>query len=215
MRVLTWVGMFLIAAPLLAADDKGQHLTFARADEGKTPSGWQTAKTGEGVGSVWKVTADATGPGKTGYVLEQTAEGANNVFNLCVLSAARYKDLELTVAFKALGGKLDQGGGLVWRYQDAENYYVARMNPLESNFRVYKVESGKRTQLETKEDLKVEVGAWRRLKISQEGNHIRCWLDGEKYLDVKDETFPKAGAVGLWTKADAQTAFDEFAIQPK
>ncbi len=113
-------------------------------------------------------------------------------------------------AFKAVRGKIDQGGGLVWRYQDAKNYYVARMNPLESNYRVYKVVDGKRTQLGTKEDVKIPAGEWHVLKIEQTGEQIECWLDGKKYLEVKDDTFTKAGRVGLWTKADAQTRFDDL-----
>ena len=106
-------------------------------------------------------------------------------------------------------GKEDQGGGIVWRYQDAKNYYVARMNPLEENYRIYKVVAGKRTQMGTKEDLKIPAGQWHVLKIKQVGEQIECSLDGEKYLRVKDDTFTKAGKIGLWTKADAQTSFDD------
>ena len=101
------------------------------------------------------------------------------------------------------------------RYQDNNNYYIARMNPLEDNFRVYKVVAGKRMQLQTREDLKVKAGEWRKLKIEMDGDHIQCYLDGEKYLDARDNTFPDAGKVGLWTKADAQTYFDELKISAK
>jgi hypothetical protein len=109
-------------------------------------------------------------------------------------------------------GKTDQGGGLVWRYVDADNYYIARMNPLESNYRLYKVVNGKRTQLVTKEDLKVPVGQWHVLAVTMKGDQIECSLDGKKYLEAKDSTFPMAGKVGLWTKADAQTNFDDFSV---
>ena len=121
----------------------------------------------------------------------------------------------MSVAFKAMRGDEDRGGGLVWRYQDADNYYLARMNPLEDNFRVYKVEGGKRTQLGTKDDLKVPSGEWHTIAITQVGDQIACSLDGTKYLEVKDDTFPKAGKVGLWTKADAQTYFDELKVVGK
>jgi hypothetical protein len=119
------------------------------------------------------------------------------------------------VAFKAVKGKLDQGGGLVWRWQDPGNYYIARMNPLEDNYRVYKVVGGKRTHLGTKEGIKVPAGEWHRLKIKQEGDHIECFLDGQKELDVHDATFKDAGKVGLWTKADAQSHFDELRVKGK
>jgi hypothetical protein len=137
------------------------------------------------------------------------------MFNLCVAQNTSYQDVDFSVAFKAVRGQKDQGGGLVWRYQDANNYYVCRMNPLEDNFRVYKVVDGKRTQLGTKEDLKVPVGEWHTLRVKQAGDRIECYLDGRKYLEVRDETFRKAGKVGLWTKADAQTYFDDFKVSGK
>jgi hypothetical protein len=182
-------------------------------DLGKLPSGWKAAQTGKGEGSVWKVVADDSAPSKRGVVLAQTAESPRGLFNLCVADDGAYKDVEVHVAFKAVHGKIDQGGGIVWRYQDAKNYYVARMNPLESNYRVYKVTAGKRTQLATKEDLKIPAGEWHVLKIKQAGEQIECWLDGKKYLEVKDDTFTKAGKIGLWTKADAQTYFDDLGVR--
>jgi hypothetical protein len=118
------------------------------------------------------------------------------------------------VAFKAMLGKEDQGGGLVWRYQDVNNYYICRMNPLEDNFRVYKVVDGVRKMLATtKNDVKVPTGQWHTIEARMTADHITCYLDGKKYLDVKDDTFKKAGKVGLWTKADAQTRFDNLTIK--
>jgi len=116
------------------------------------------------------------------------------------------------VAFKAVRGKKDQGGGIVWRYKDANNYYIACINPLEDNYRVYKVVDGKRTQLQTKERLKVPAGEWHDLKIKTKGDRIECFLDGKKELDTKDGTFTDAGKIGLWTKADAQTEFDDLRV---
>src|SRR5208283_4052837 len=177
---------FLPLGVLAAADDKARSFRFGKDDAGKLPAGWTAAKTGLGEGSVWKVVADETAPSKTGHVLMQTAEGPNALFNLCVVNDSSFKDGEISVAFKAVAGKKDQGGGIVWRYQDSNNYYIARMNPLEDNFRVYKVIDGKRMQLGTQEDLKVPAGEWHAIKIEQIGDHIVCHLDGKKYLDVKD-----------------------------
>jgi hypothetical protein len=109
-------------------------------------------------------------------------------------------------------GEKDQGGGVVWRYQDANNYYIARMNPLEDNFRVYKVADGKRSAEFQSVDVKVPAKEWHMLKVTMKGDHIECFLDGKKHLDVKDGTFKAAGKVGLWTKADAQTYFDDFKV---
>lgn len=182
---------------------------FEDASVGKLPKGWSAAKTGDGEGSVWKVVEDSTAPKGT-KVLAQTAESPGPLFNLCVADDALFKDVELTVSFKAVKGKTDQGGGLMWRYTDANNYYVARMNPLENNFRLFKVVAGKRTQLATKDGLKVPVGEWHTMSVSMQGDQIECALDRKKYLEAKDGTFTKPGKVGLWTKADAQSHFDDF-----
>ena len=122
------------------------------------------------------------------------------------------KDVEVTVEFKAMAGKKDQGGGIIWRYQDANNYYLARMNPLEDNYRFYKVVAGKRTQLAGEEDIKVPAKEWHTLKIKMAGEKVECYLDGKKEIEATDATFTKAGQVGLWTKADAQTYFDGFQV---
>jgi hypothetical protein len=200
----------LVAAPARAGGDKAVH--FAKGDIGKVPQGWKAAQTNKGKGSVWKVVADDTAPSGTGLVLAQTAESPNVVFNLCVATNTSYRDVQASVAFKAMRGNNDQGGGLVWRYQDPNNYYVARMNPLEDNYRVYKVVAGKRIQLGTREGLKVPAGEWHRLNIKMVGDHIECYLDGKKLLDVRDGAFTQAGQVGLWTKSDAQTSFDNFTV---
>ena len=214
MRWLPTVVVALIGATLLAADERGRTIKFSKDDVGKVPAGWKADKTGTGEGSVWKVVTDDTAPSKTGYVLAQTAESPGSLFNLCVADDTSFKDLEASVAFKAIRGQKDQGGGLVWRYQDANNYYIARMNPLEDNYRVYKVVAGKRTQLETtKDDVKVPANEWHTLKIKMTGDQIECYLDDKKHLSAKDDTFAKAGKVGLRTKADAQTYFDALQIQ--
>jgi hypothetical protein len=211
----TAITCLLLGTALAVAEDKGKNLTFDKKDLGKVPTGWKAEKTGKGEGSVWKVVEDATAPSKNGYVLDQTAESPNGVFNICVADVPELKDVELMVAFRANKGKNDQGGGFVWRFQDANNYYICRMNPLEDNYRVYKVIAGKRVQLETKEQLTVKPHEWHKLKVKMEGDRIECFLDGEKMLDVKDDAIQKAGKVGLWTKADAQTSFDDFRVKGK
>jgi hypothetical protein len=216
MRWFSTMGVItMMSVPLLSADEKPRTFHFKKDDLGKLPAGWTAAKTGQGEGSVWKVVADDTAPSKTGYALAQTAASPSNVFNICLAADTNYKDLELSVSFKAIKGEKDQGGGLVWRYKDANNYYVARMNPLEDNYRVYKVQDGKRSQFATQEDLKAPLGEWHRLKIKHKGDHIECFLDDKKYLDVKDETFKDAGKIGLWSKADAQSYFDDLKVEEK
>jgi hypothetical protein len=203
----------LLSALLAFAADKP--FRFDKADVGKLPAGWKAAQTYEGKGSVWAVVADPTAPSGTGHALAQTAKGPSRLFNLCVVEKSSARNLDLSVKFKAVSGKIDQGGGVVWRYQDPDNYYVCRYNPLEGNFRVYKVVKGKRVQLATKEPLAFGKDKWYTLSISHTGDAITCSLEGEKYLEVKDDTFAGAGKVGLWTKADAETYFDDLVLKAK
>lgn len=203
------------ATTLIGADDRFRTYHFDNKDVGRVPAGWKADRTGTGEGSVWKVMADKTAPSKTGFVLAQTAESPNAMFNLCVAEGGANQDVDVSVAFKAIRGKNDQGGGIVWRFQNAKNYYVCRMNPLEDNYRVYKVVDGKRTQLETKEGLKIPAEEWHTLRAKHVGEKIECYLDGKKSLEARDDTFSKAGNVGLWTKSDAQTYFDDFKVSGK
>ena len=201
----------LAAAALLAAE-KAPALKLSKDDVGKLPAGWKAAQTGKGK-SVWKVVEDDTAPSKSGFALAQTSDDRDALFNLCVADEGSFKDVEVMVSFKAMAGAKDQGGGVVWRYQDANNYYVARVNPLEDNFRVYKVVAGKRSKEFQDAEVKVPAKEWHMLKVKMEGDHIECFLDGKKYLDVKDDSITKAGKVGLWSKADAQTHFDQFRVK--
>lgn len=181
---------------------------------GTIPKGWTVTKTGTGEGSVWKIVEDATAPNGS-KVLAQIAESPGPMFNLCVAEKSSFKDVEASVAFKTIKGSSDQGGGIVWRYIDANNYYVARYNPIEDNYRLYHVVAGKRIQFGGKEKLKVKEGDWHTLTIKMVGENITCSLNGKVEIEAKDKTFTKFGRVGLWTKADAQTYFDDFqAIEP-
>jgi hypothetical protein len=206
-------GALVLGAPAFAAEG-GAALKLGKADLGKLPAGWKAGITGKGPVSVWKVEADPTAPSKSGLVLTQTSKSPRASYNLCVAEDGKFRDVEAKVAFKALRGKDDQGGGIVWRYQDERNYYVARMNPLEENYRVYKVVGGKRIQLETAESLSaIKAGDWHTLSIKHVGDRIECFLDGKRLLQAKDDTIKAAGKVGLWTKADAVTSFDGFAAR--
>jgi hypothetical protein len=213
LRPVWAAGLLAVAGTVLpAADDKGTTVTFGKADLGKLPGEWVAASTGDGKG-VWKVVEDKTTPSKSGFALAQTGESPGSAFNLCVREGAGFRDVEVSVAFKANAGKKDQGGGVVWRYADANNYYIARMNPLEDNFRVYKVVGGKRSAEFQNAEVKTPAGGWHTLKVKMVGDHIECSLDDKKYLDVKDDTLTKAGKAGLWTKADARTSFDDFTVK--
>jgi hypothetical protein len=199
--------VFAVLAP--AGETKKTVLKFEKKFD-TAPTGWKVDQTGEGEGSQWKVVADKTSPSKTGWVLMQVAEAGGRIFNLCVANDTNYQDLELTVWVKSGKGEIDQGGGPLWRYQDANNYYTARWNPIEKNFRLYHIVNGKRTQLATAEDIDIDATKWHTITIRHQGNKIECSLNGKKLLSVEDDAITKAGRIGLWTKADAQTFFAQL-----
>ena len=126
MRWGTVAAVVLSSVAVLAAEDKALSIQFKEDDVGKLPTGWKTDKTGKGDGSVWKVVADETAPSKSGFALAQTAEGPGNLFNLCVVEAGTFKDVDVMVAFKAVRGKKDQGGGIVWRCATATTIRTTR-----------------------------------------------------------------------------------------
>lgn len=206
------ISLVLFGSLLMTADEpKSIRWSFEDAEVGKLPAGWSAAKTGEGPGSVWKVLLVAGAPNGPNVLAQTSAEGPKAMFNLCIANETSFTDVDLSVAIMPRVGDIDQGGGLVWRYRDANNYYVARVNPLEDNYRVYKVVAGKRTQLGSAE-VEAPVGKWHTLRIVHKGDHIQCSLNGKLHLDVKDDTFKDAGKIGLWTKADAVSSFDDLAV---
>lgn len=140
--------------------------------------------------------------------LAQTAKNGNPVFNLTLITDTHFSDVDLTVKMKAVAGEIDQGGGLVWRAKDAKNYYLARYNPLEDNYRLYHVVNGKRTLIQNV-DIAHSDG-WHTLRVVMKGKHLECFYDDKKYLEREDETIKQPGMIGLWSKADAQSYFDDL-----
>ena len=187
-----------------------QAWNFEDAKVGKLPQGWSSAQTGKGPGSVWKVLEDTSAPSGAKVLAQTSGEGPRRLFNLCVANETKYTDVEITVRMKPVKGKVDQGGGPVWRYLDDNNYYICRMNPLEDNFRIYKVIAGKRIQLANL-DVKADAGKWHKIGVVMRGDKIVCTING-MHLDVRDASITKAGKIGLWTKADAVSNFDDLSV---
>ncbi len=160
----------------------------------------------------WKVKADATAHSRPN-VLAQMARSSADTFNLALVTGTRYRNLDLTVRMRPVGGTTEQGGGIVWRAQDPRNYYVARYNPLTNNYLLYKVHNYGRVELAHART--ESAPGWHTLRVVMTEDHIECYLDGKKYLDVRDATFREAGQVGLWTRADAVTYFDDLTVMAK
>jgi hypothetical protein len=118
------------------------------------------------------------------------------------------------VKFKPVDGKEDQAGGVVWRAKDADNYYIARANALEDNVTIYHTVTGKRVSFKSA-NTKVASGVWHTLRVDFKGNNFTVTFDGRKMIEASDETFSAAGKVGVWTKADSVTLFDDFTYEGK
>jgi len=201
-----------VTATVLTA---AQTWSFEDVTAGQLPAGWQVEATNQrGPLATWRVIEDDSAPSGP-HVLALTSPNHTfgGTFNICWTDAVSFLDGEIEVRFKAVSGHEDQGGGVIWRVQDEGNYYISRFNPLENNFRIYYVRDGARRTLE---DISITLPAheWHTLRIVQRGNHFEGYLDGRKLLEGSDDLFQNAGGVGVWTKADAVTSFDDFTVRP-
>ncbi len=193
---------------------KNIKLTFENVATGKLPAHWKVEATRQrGPLATWQVIKDTTAPsGSKVLALTSPNHHYDGTFNICWTNSINFLNGEIKVMFKANTGRVDEGGGIMWRVRNKNNYYVSRYNPLEDNFRLYYVKNGVRRMIASAK-VKIPKGKWYEQKIVQKGNHIYCYLNGKKYLDAKTNTFRNAGGVGLWTKSDAVTSFDNFEVK--
>jgi len=184
-------------------------VNFDRDPPGSLPSPWQQGVTGRGEPR-WEVRPDDSAPSKPNVLLQS----GSGTFPWSVLRGSAIADGFIEVKFKSLGGKRDQAGGVLWRWKDGDNYYVARANALEDNVSLYYTERGRRITLKYV-DAPVAKNAWHTLRVEFAGKRIKVALNGKTYIDLEDAHISGAGAVGLWTKADSVTAFDDFSYGSK
>jgi len=197
--ILTGVLMSMIAITAQAETEN-----FDSVAVGALPPGWTMGVTGGG-SPRWAIEADATAPSKPN-VLKQLGKGA---FPWCVKSGVAVTDGFVEVKFKPISGKQDQAGGVVWRFKDGDHYYVARANALENNVSLYYTEQGNRKTIKYV-DAPVPGNVWHTLRVEFLGKRIKVSLDGKTYIELDDSHITGSGAVGVWTKADSVTAFDDF-----
>lgn len=189
---------------------------FDDVASGTLPEGWKAEGTNpRGPVATWAVEADSNPPSQPNVLaLTDTKRSSGGTYNLFWTDRVEFEDGTIEIKVKAGTGREDQGGGPIWRVQDRNNYYIARWNPLEDNFRVYYVKDGRRVQLGSAR-VKADPAQWHIIRIEQRGNEIECYLDGALLLKVEDKTFPGPGGVGLWTKADAASFFDDVSVSPR
>lgn len=187
-------------------DGKDTIVNFENEAIGKPPTGFSQTTTGVSKDMRWTVVNETQNK-----VVAQQAINEGSCYNILVFDKLKYIDFLASVRIKAVSGLEDQGGGLVWRYIDNNNYYITRYNPLENNLRFYRVVDGSRKQL-VSVDSNIKQGEWFTLSIEMTGNKITCALNGIKLIETADDTFKSAGLIGFWTKADAVTYFDDLEI---
>lgn len=179
--------------------------------DGDLPRGFQSVFTGKGEPGRWVVKKIEHAPSADNVVVQTKLDDTDYRFPLLIMDGASYKDAMAYVKFRAISGEVDQAGGLVFRYKDSDNYYVLRANAKENNVRLYKVVDGNRRQIGGK-DLKVKSNEWHLLKVVYNGEKVQCFFNNAKVIEATDDTFDHGG-VGLWTKADSYTFFDDFVVQ--
>jgi hypothetical protein len=185
-------------------------IAIDRMKLGSPPAGFSFARTGRGGEGEWTVVEDPTA--QTGRAIEQSsADRTDYRFPLAIHDSLSAANLNVELRFKAIGGNIDQAGGIAVRLEDADNYYVARANALEDNVRFYRVVNGRREQLGGA-NLRVTANEWHTLGLRAEGERFTVSYDGKTLFSVTDKTFAEAGAVALWTKADSVTRFDQVRI---
>jgi hypothetical protein len=202
----------MLVAALAGSAVLAETVNFDHTKPGKPPPGWTAAQTGKGQPR-WTIEKDESAPSQPN-VLKQSGQAT---YPVCLKRRPRLKDGFVEVKFKAIAGKEDQAGGVVWRARDADNYYVCRANALEDNVVLYKTEQGKRKALDIVGrqggygvKTKVAANQWHSLRVEFRGGCFQVFFNGQHLFDVADSTFAEPGQVGLWTKADSVTLFDDF-----
>jgi Domain of Unknown Function (DUF1080) len=196
---------------------------FAGTKPGELPTGWIVAMTHAGGAPRWEIVRDESAPSPPNVLAQLSRDRTAGRFPLAIWDRALLQDGEVSVAFKAVDGSIDQAAGIVWRYQDPNNYYIVRANALENNVVLYKVANGVRTSIPPKGlpsrsygvKHPIAPGRWNNLNVSFTGAQITVFLNGERLFEADDATFQKPGKVGLWTKADSVTYFDNFTMSDK
>ena len=203
------ISALIVMTSLITTAAFAETANFDNAKPGEAPAGWTATKTGDGEPK-WTIEKDDTAPSQPN-VLKQSGVAK---YPVCLKDDTRLKDGFVEVKFKPVSGKEDQAGGVIWRAQDADNYYIARANALEDNVTIYHTIQGKRVSFKNAE-VKVASGAWHTLRVDFAGNKFTVSFDGQKVTEATDASFNEAGKVGVWTKADSVTLFDDFSYDSR
>jgi hypothetical protein len=200
MKELSFALIIGLSAGIALADT----VNFDNLKTGAPPPGWTATQTGSGHAK-WEIVADDSAPSKPN-VLKQSGEAT---YPVCIKDNTSLKDGFVEVKFKPISGKEDQAGGVIWRCKDKDNYYISRANALEDNVTIYHTVNGRRVE-KKRINTKVASGKWHSLRVDFKDNYFVVTFDAKKAFTWKDDTFKEPGKVGVWTKADSTTIFDDF-----
>src|SRR5512146_3311039 len=177
------------------------------------PRGFSFGRTGQGREGKWAVVQDATAPSGDHVLAQLDADDTDYRFPVAVADEPMMKDVRLEVRCRPISGETDEACGLIFRYRDPDNYYVARANALEDNVNLYHVVKGRRSRIKGWSG-KVTKNAWHTLAVEARGGRLQVFWEGKPVIDANDDTFRDAGKVGVWTKADSVTYFDALTATP-
>jgi hypothetical protein len=211
---IAWTTLLLVSSALcwsaelaIAAETLTVPLASSGLQDGAPADGCRPTLTGLGGPVLWQVTHVA---GQSS-IAETSRAPIDYRFPICVVDSVSATDVDLSVSFTPLDGKIDRAAGLIFRVKDADNYCVVRANALENNVNLYHVVHGLRWQFAGR-DAPVESGKNRRLGVRVEGDLITVSLNSRPLFEARDRTINGPGAVGIWTKAASLTAFNDFAV---
>ena len=187
---------------------------FDKEVAGQTPVGFTFSRTGNGKLGRWVVQQENGAPSGAHVLAQLDSDDTDYRFPIAVANEPSLRNLRLSVRCRPVSGKVDQACGLVFRYRDENNYYVTRANALEDNVRLYYMASGKRYQIASWSG-RVSSGTWHELRADANSDRFEVYWDGKKVIDASDKTFPDGGKIGLWTKADSVTYFDNLSAEAR
>jgi hypothetical protein len=195
-------------APSAATEPMRRSWTFDADPVGRPPAGFSFGRTGNGPRGRWLIRAD----GGTNVLAQLDTDDTDFRFPLAVADEPELRDVRVSVRCKPVSGKVDQACGLVARYRDDDDYLLTRANALEGNIRLYVVEGGKRKEI-ANHRVVVTVNVWHDYRLDVTADRIEVFWDGRRVIEQRDDTFPDAGRVGVWTKADSVTYFDDLSAE--
>jgi len=216
-KLRTWIDTGAVwPEDIVLAADAGAPDFETEAKAVGLPDSWRVEATNQtGPLAAWAQLTELTGPeGEVAFGVTSINHDDSSQLNLLWTDARKLKDGMVEVMVKANAGEKDQGGGIIWRVKDKQNYYLARYNPLQQNFRVYKMIEGQVEALASV-DVEGDKEGWNTIRIEQDGDAITAYFNGEEVAAVTDDGLTEAGGLGYWTKGDAVSAFAGSKLEAK